>query len=92
MDESGDPGLYYSVEQTTDLVNQIQRGLLYTIALWLLIALAISFFALGWRASVGIGIFGLASCLAIVSVCARARIEIHKKSVEAVMRMPGGLP
>ena len=91
MDEPGDLGLYYSVEETISLVNQIQKGSLYTLALWLLIALVISFFALGWRASVSVGIFGLASCLAVVSVCARARIEIQKKSIEAVMKMPGGL-
>jgi len=83
MDEADGVGLYYSVEQTKELVNQIQRGSLYTIGLWLLIALAISVFVLGWRGMVGIGIFGLASCLAVVSVCARARLEIQKKSAEA---------
>jgi hypothetical protein len=78
-----DTGLFYSVEQTIDLVNQIQRGSLYTIGLWLVVALAISLFALGWRAVVGVGIFGLASCVAVFSVCARARIEIQKKSIDA---------
>jgi hypothetical protein len=91
MDESGNLGLYYSVKETIDLVNQIQRKSLYTIGLWLLVALAMSLFTLGWRGVVAVGIFGPASCLAVVSICARARIEIQKKSIEAVMTMPGGL-
>jgi hypothetical protein len=85
MNEPDNVGLYYSMEQATDLVNQIQRGSLYTLGLWFLTALVISFFALGWRASVGIGILGLASCLAVVSVCARARVEIHKNVFKAIM-------
>lgn len=83
MSDPDDVGLYYSVEQTIDLVNQIQRNSLYTIGVWFLVALAVSLFTLGWRGVVAVGIFGPATCLAVVSICARARIEIQKKSIEA---------
>jgi hypothetical protein len=89
---SDDTELFHSVEETVDLVNQIQRGSLYTIGLWLVVALVTSLIAFGGRGAVALGIFGPVACVAIVSVCARARMEIRKKSTEAVMRMPRGLP
>jgi hypothetical protein len=86
---------YYTVADPRRLVNELQRGILITICLYLLGAVAVSLIFLHGQGLWGMVIFAVLAVLGVLSVCARARIQIANDTAAAMlqeMKDAPGLP